>query len=144
MPKHELCPFCHRSELRWRTIRDDTLFASAVSEPWFRPGHCLVVPVRHITTVAGLNDSEMVAIMTELGRLSSLLDEGYGAGVMQKYQPGQVENGIKVSHLHWHVFPRQERDEQESVLFPVPRPNNFGGFLTPPEAEVLDWVQRLK
>ncbi len=63
--------------------------------------------------------------MLEIGRLSTLLDTGYGSGVMQKYQPLQAENGIKVSHLHFHVFPRFE---DESGLFPTPLPNSFSGF----------------
>lgn len=79
--------------------------------------------------------------MSELGRLSMALDEGYGSGIMQKYQPTQGENGIKMSHLHMHVFPRLEN---EADLFPVPDPNSFAGFSTPNDHEIIELASRLK
>ncbi len=113
---------------------------SFVSRPWFREGQCLVVPTRHITTLAELTVEEAVVIMGELGRLSMLLDDGFGTGVMQKYQPLQADNGIKVSHLHFHVFPRTE----DEALFPVPEPNSFAGFIMPPEDTVKALVEGLR
>lgn len=79
-----------------------------------------------------LSDSESSEIMRELGRLSGLLDSGYGAGIVQKHQPQQAENGIKMRHLHFHVFPRIEKD----ALFPTPIPNSFEAFYVPSEEEV--------
>jgi diadenosine tetraphosphate (Ap4A) HIT family hydrolase len=133
--------FCDRQSLEWRTIRSNQHFVSLVSKPWFRRGHCLVIPARHITSPAELNAEEAVAIMVELGRLSALLDEGYGTGIMQKFQPLQSENGIKVNHLHFHAFPRLE---VEQGLFPTPSPNSFDGFITPSDDEVTTLAVRLR
>jgi diadenosine tetraphosphate (Ap4A) HIT family hydrolase len=77
----------------------------------------------------------------EVGRLEQELDMGYGTGVMQKYQPLQLENGVKMNHLHFHVFPRLEN---ESGLFPVPKPNDFTGFESVDAKELADWAQRLR
>ena len=79
--------------------------------------------------------------MGELGRLSLKLDKGSGTGIMQKYQPLQAENGIKVNHLHFHVFPRIE---DETELFPVPQPNTFDGFVTPSADEVIAVAEALR
>ncbi len=114
---------------------------SFVSYPWFREGHCLVVPNRHITTLAEIDEKEAAAIFAELGRLAALLDKGYGSGMMQKDQPLQPENGIKMDHLHFHVFPRQQ---EEPGLFPVPEPNSFEGFIRPPEPVVMALAQSLR
>jgi histidine triad (HIT) family protein len=119
------CVFCDAERVRGQIIWEGELAFSLISRPRFRPGHCLVIPRRHVTTLAELTEPEGAAIMLELGRLSALLDTGYGSGVMQKYQPRQGENGIKVHHLHLHVFPREE---EERGLFPVPQPNGFEGF----------------
>jgi diadenosine tetraphosphate (Ap4A) HIT family hydrolase len=105
MTNPENCAFCDRPNLEWRTIRAEDLFTSFVSQPWFRAGHCLVIPNRHITTPDELEPKEAAGIMGELGRLSHRLNKGFGSGIMQKYQPLQTENGIKVHHLHFHVFP---------------------------------------
>lgn len=135
------CAFCDPEHLAWRTIRTGELCMSIVSGPWFRPGHCLVIPKRHIVKSSELEPSEAAEIMMELGRLSLRLDEGYGTGIMQKYQPKQAENGIKVNHLHFHVFPRHE---VETGLFPVPEPNSFDGFYTPTEEEVVKLAESLR
>jgi histidine triad (HIT) family protein len=135
------CVFCSIAAESDRTIFSSELCTSFVSTPWFREGQCLVVPNRHVVTPSELNPAEAAAIMAEIGRLGELLDEGFGTGVMQKYQPLQPENGIKVNHLHFHVFPRKEH---ESGLFPVPEPNSFDGFTKPSDAEVSRVVGRLK
>lgn len=135
-----ICAFCDKSELDWRTIRSEKLFTSFVSSPWFRENHVLVIPNRHVMTIDELDDGEGAAIMKEIGRLGAALDTGFGSGVMQKYQPLQTENGIKVSHLHFHVFPRTKEEEH---LFPTPIPNSFDGFITPQTQDVLALIAQL-
>jgi diadenosine tetraphosphate (Ap4A) HIT family hydrolase len=141
MANIEDCAFCDRPTLEWRTIRSEELFTSFVSRPWFREGQSLVIPNRHLVNTSELSPEEGAAIMGELGRLSLKLDEGFGSGIMQKYQPLQAENGIKVNHLHFHIFPRLAN---EAGLFPVPQPNTFDGFTVPSEDEVIAIAEALK
>lgn len=135
------CAWCDEDDLAWRTLRQTKLSRSFVSTPWFRNGQCLVIPMRHIASIHELTLEESADIMTELGRLGELLDEGFGTGVMQKYMPLQGENGIKMNHLHFHVFPRQEKEEG---LFPTPYPNDFSAFHQPDRSEVMKLVERLR
>lgn len=135
------CDFCDTDSLKWRTIRANELFVSFVSKPWFRPGQCLVIPRRHIEAPHELTRDEGAEIMQELGRIGLGLDEGSGTGIIEKYTPLQPENDIKMNHLHYHVFPRQEN---EVGLFPVPEPNSFEGFTVPTDAEVSALAQALR
>lgn len=135
------CAFCDPVDMDWRTIKKGKSSRSFVSNPSFRRGQCLVIPNRHVTRLEELNESEASEIIVELGRLAGLLDEGFGSGVMQKFQPTQAENGIKVNHLHFHVFPRIE-DEQG--LFPVPDPNSFDGFADTGRSEIINLAESLK
>lgn len=135
------CAFCTPEQLDWRTITSDSFMRSFVSNPQFRPEQCLVIPNRHITEVGQLMQAEGAAIMHELGRLSTLLDRGFGTGIMQKFQPLQPDNGIKVSHLHFHVFPRIE---EEVGLFPVPVPNTFEGFVQAAEEDIVNFAESLR
>ncbi len=121
-------------------IKSGSLFLSFVSKPWFRSGHCLVVPKRHITMPSELTKEEGAEIMEELGRLSKLLDQGFGSGIIQKYMPKQSENGVKMNHLHFHVFPRQEKEKH---LFPTPDPNQFEGFYTPTDEDIKELISKL-
>lgn len=137
------CAFCSidQEQESERIIQINDIFASFVSNPSFRDGQCLVVPRRHVTQIHELNPDEAATIMGEIGRIGMLLDQGFGTGVMQKHQPTQPENGIKVSHLHFHVFPRQE---EEPGLFPVPEPNTFDGFSHLPTEEVARTAASLR
>lgn len=141
MANIEDCVFCDRRSLEWRTIRSEDLFTSFVSRPWFRKGHSLVVPNIHRETLAELTPEEGAAIMGELGRLSLALDEGFGSGIMQKHQPLQAENGLKVDHVHFHVFPRIM---DEPGIFPIPNPNSADGFTFPTNEEVIAIANKLK
>jgi diadenosine tetraphosphate (Ap4A) HIT family hydrolase len=140
MSEEKECAFCEPRSINERIIRLGRYSTSFLSSPWFRPGHSLVIPNRHITTASELEPNESIEIMAELGRLSLELDQGFGSGIMQKYQPTQSENGIKVNHLHFHVFPRQENEQD---LFPTPRPNNFSGFYIPNDTEIKLYTKKL-
>jgi diadenosine tetraphosphate (Ap4A) HIT family hydrolase len=145
----EKCVFCDTDNLEWRIIRSEELCYSVVSVPQFRPGHVLVVPrkgpddARHATTRAEVGYHQGAQMYREVGRLQLLLDQGYGHGTMQKFQPTQRDNHVKQSHLHEHVFPRQP-DEQ--MLFPVPEPNtlDFDGFYVPTNEEVMMLAESLR
>lgn len=141
MREIEKCVFCDETKQQERVIRAERLFMSFVSKPWFRDGHCLVVPKRHIEKVSELTSEESSTVMAELGRLSMGLDRGFGSGIMQKFHPLQTENGIKVNHLHFHVFPRLASDE---MVFPVPEPNTYQGFVDPTLTQIDDLVRSLK
>jgi diadenosine tetraphosphate (Ap4A) HIT family hydrolase len=135
------CAFCDAASLEWRTIRSGELFLSFVSTPWFRPGQCLVIPNRHVAAPHELTREEGAEIMQELGRLGLALDNGFGTGIMEKFMPQQAENGIKMNHLHYHVFPRQA---EEDNLFPTPEPNSFEGFVMPTDDEVRALAEALR
>lgn len=121
------CAFCEvdSEDIQSRVIRKGQWSCSLVPKHHFRGGHVLVIPLRHVTEIGELTSDESVEMMSEVGRLARRVDSGFGSGVMQKYQPLQHENGIKMNHIHFHVFPRTE---DEVVLFPVPEPNSFEGL----------------
>lgn len=141
MTSPDTCAFCNPANLTGRTIREGDLFLSFVSRPWFRSGHCLVIPRRHVEAPYELTRDEGAEIMEELGRIGMALDDGFGTGITEKYAPRQAQNGVKMNHLHYHVFPRIEN---EKYLFPVPEPNSFDGFVMPTDNEVLAVVECIK
>jgi len=134
------CDFCDTKDVDWRIIRTNKLVYSCVAKHWFTPNDCLVIPIRHVTKPSDLTPEEGTEVMLELGRLSSLLDKGFGTGIMQKYQPLQPENGIKMNHLHFHVFPRLENDTR---IFPSPEPNNFEGVIEANEEDIAELLKTL-
>lgn len=119
------CRFCNLKGQESRIIKTSEYMISLVPKHSFRNRHCLVIPRRHVTQINQLSNEDSSEIIQEIGRLTDLVDLGFGSGVMQKYQPLQKENGIKMNHIHFHVFPRLQDD---NALFPVPEPNTFEGL----------------
>jgi ATP adenylyltransferase len=74
-------------------------------------GHLMVVPYRHVDTLAGLRDDEM----REVARLTQHAE----TALRQAYQPHGLNIGINlgkaagagiIDHLHVHVVPRWDGD----------------------------------
>jgi diadenosine tetraphosphate (Ap4A) HIT family hydrolase/ADP-ribose pyrophosphatase YjhB (NUDIX family) len=135
------CVFCNPSKLSDKIIFQDNLILSFVPEPRAVEDAILVIPRRHVERIAELTDDESTAIMREVGRIGETLDNGSGSGLMQKFQPLQEENGIKVNHLHFHVFPRAKGEKK---LFPVPDPNDFSGMKPVSKDEVSRLINLLR
>lgn len=84
--------------------RDDAFVAFVDIAPK-APVHLLVVPVRHVPSiagVAGLDDAERAAMLPFIARVASeagLDDSGYR--VTTNHGPDARQS---VNHLHWHVM----------------------------------------
>ncbi len=77
----------------------------------YNGGHLMVVPMRHVATLAGLHDDELV----ELARLTRLAE----IALTETYRPKGMNVGINlgrpagagvVDHVHVHLVPRWDGD----------------------------------
>lgn len=129
------CNFCHPENLGDRVFHQTDEFTSFVSEPRFRRNHLLVVPSDHYESMDQVPERPLGRIMAEAAILASLVDYGYGTIIIQKFQPLQAENGIKMNHMHVHVWPRTKADELNHTLMPAPQ--SFDDFISPLTDEEL-------
>lgn len=135
------CNFCHPENLGDRVFHRTEDFTSFVSEPRFRRNHLLVVPADHYESLNQIPERVLGRIMGEAAILGSLVDYGYGTITIQKFQPLQAENGIKMNHLHVHVWPRTKEDERHKILMPAPQ--SFDDFQSPlTDEELADDISR--
>jgi len=79
------------------------------------PGHTVVVPRRHSSTIIDLPESEVGPLFTAVKKVSqrlfgALRADGLNLGVNQNQAGGQV-----VNHLHIHILPRFKNDGGTSV-----------------------------
>ncbi|USN97048.1 MAG: HIT domain-containing protein [Candidatus Nomurabacteria bacterium] len=141
------CAFCQPDDSMKNLIvnRGDG-FISFFSKPRFRRNHLLVVPDEHYTVASKMGAALLGRIVYEAESLADVVDFGYGSVVTQKSQPLQKENGIKMDHVHFHVWPRTKQDEKNGVV--IPAPQSFDDFFIPSnEAEMKeldDDIQRNK
>lgn len=99
-------------------LRDDAVVAFLDHRPLF-PGHVLVVPVRHVPTLADLPPSDVAPFFRRVQAVAAAIPRALGA------QGTFVANNNVVSqsvpHLHVHVVPRTKGDGLRGFFWPRAR-----------------------
>lgn len=87
-------------------FRDDLVIAVLSLD-----GHPLIIPTRHIATLADLDDESSAAIMLTAARVACAVRKATGCdGINLVLSDGHVA-GQDVFHLHLHVVPRWPGDD---------------------------------
>lgn len=107
------CVFCKivRGEApNYRICEDESTVAILDLYP-VNPGHVLVMPKRHVETLAELGRDELISMALTLQKLAKAVDktlapDGLNMMINQGEAAGQV-----VPHFHWHIIPRNAGDQ---------------------------------
>jgi diadenosine tetraphosphate (Ap4A) HIT family hydrolase len=108
----EHCPFCQIDRAR---ILSASALAVAIADAFpLNPGHCLVIPRRHVGSWFDTTDEERREMLARL-------DEAR-AGIQRSHDPAGFNIGINdgvaagqtVSHLHVHRIPRYVGDAADA------------------------------
>lgn len=124
------CPFCPPPAERVVATNE---FVVAIRDGYpVSPGHMLVIPKRHVASLADVTIAEAKALWGLLAEVRARIDaelrpDGYNLGVNDGRAAGQT-----VMHLHVHLIPRFNGD----------RPDPRGGvrWVIPDKADY--WSQR--
>lgn len=108
------------------------------------PGHLLICPIRHVSAIDELTDTEFAAIKQAIVKLRPLLKQLFKAeGFNYAWNEGELA-GQSVNHLHVHMLPRTMHDagiyEYEPRKF-LYRP---GTRATTPDQELLEVAEEIK
>lgn len=108
---HSDCPFCPPLA---ESVVLRTEFAVAIRDLYpVSPGHTLVIPKRHVASLADVTAKEAKALWALLGQVRCRLDaalnpDGCNVGVNDGRAAGQT-----VMHLHVHLIPRFAGDRPD-------------------------------
>ena len=102
------CPFCSLPEAR--IVAEDELTLTVRDGYPVSPGHTLVIPRRHVSSLFETTEAERRALWEALRRAREALDRehrpaGYNLGVNDGEAAGQT-----VMHVHVHLIPRYAGD----------------------------------
>ncbi len=96
-------------------VKDLTLFRNnslivALNLYPFNPGHLMIFPSRHVETISGLTEAEVLGMHKLLKSSIEIIDnefspQGYNVG----YNLGNG-SGASVSHIHQHLVPRYNNE----------------------------------
>jgi diadenosine tetraphosphate (Ap4A) HIT family hydrolase len=106
------CPFCDRIASGNIIAGNDRAAALLDGYP-LNPGHCLVIPRRHVADFFDLSPSEQADIWSLVSELKARLDTerapaGYNVGINVGAAAGQT-----VWHAHVHLIPRYAGDVED-------------------------------
>lgn len=128
-----VCPFCSLPEAR---IVASNEWAMAIRDGYpISPGHTLIIPRRHVASIADATQDEVRALWSLLAEARRSLDAslrpaGYNIGINDGVAAGQT-----VMHLHVHLIPRYAGDRADprgGVRWIVPEKADYWSARTPP------------
>lgn len=102
------CPFCNLDNSR---IIQANTHAIAIFDGYpVSPGHCLIIPKRHIASFFEATREEQTVILDLLAEMRAVLQkehnpDGFNIGINDGSAAGQT-----VMHLHIHLIPRYAGD----------------------------------
>ena len=112
------CLFCEVVAGRvavFEVLRDDVAVAFLDHRPLF-PGHTLVVPVRHVETLADLEPDEVGPYFARVQAIAAVMPRALEAGGTFVANNNIVSQSVP--HLHVHVVPRTRGDGLRGFFWP--------------------------
>jgi len=105
------CPFCDPTVLEEQTFYEDELIVALYSNKPLFPGHCLIIPKRHIERFEELSDKEVSQLYQTLKKVNQVVAHVFETSAYLLLQKNGTEVGQSVPHVHMHYIPRQEGDD---------------------------------
>lgn len=123
------CPFC-KPGISSAVFASTDLFSAVYNIAPILPGHSLIVPNRHVTSVLELSDIELQQFILFCRDTTKVLmhifnSESFNWSLQEKEMAGQT-----VAHLHWHIVPRYLND--------LPEPGAWYPKIEQNSREILD------
>lgn len=109
MHQKTICPFCNLDASR---VTLSSAYALAIYDGYpVNPGHCLIIPKRHIASFFDATREEQAALLDLLSEMQKILlnersPDGFNVGINVGEAAGQT-----VMHLHIHLIPRYAGDQ---------------------------------
>lgn len=130
------CPFCNSSVLARQSFYEDELAIALCDYRPIMPGHCLVVPKRHVERFEELSDEEADRICRVMKKVHQAAKKAFSASAYLLLEKNGHEVGQEVPHVHFHYIPRQAGDSSILKLFFRIIWNNLKKPLSPSQTEL--------
>lgn len=98
-----------------RVYEDEVAVAFLDTRPLF-PGHVLLIPRRHVETLADLPEPDVGPFFVRVRRLTAAVVKGTGAAGSFVAMNNRVSQSVP--HLHVHIVPRNRKDGLRGFFWP--------------------------
>ena len=100
------CQFCNYEKMREATIYSDKDVYVAISHEPLSYGHILIIPMKHISRLEEMNDTQMIHLFRVTRNLIPKLLKAINAKDYNLFINAGVRANQSVPHLHVHIVPR--------------------------------------
>lgn len=114
---HSTCAFCKESVLSAQVFYEDDLVSALYTSKPVVPGHCLIIPKRHVERFEQLTDEEALRITQVIKKVNVAAQKVFAASSYLLLQKNGPEAGQTVPHVHVHYMPRQTGDHSALKFF---------------------------
>ena len=106
------CPFCNidNQSHAFASVNEYKAFYNISP---ILPGHCLVIPAKHVTSLFELSEEEISNFFSFSRKVTSFLCEVYESDAFDWSLQEGIEAGQSIEHLHLHIIPRKPGDMKE-------------------------------
>ena len=133
------CKIAQELETGHKVLDEDLCVAFLDIRPLF-PGHCLVIPRRHVGTLADLPSDLVEPLFSRARLLARAVEETMQAEGTFIAINNKVSQSV--AHLHIHVVPRQKGDGLRGFFWPR-NPYRDRGHLADVQGRIAKRVQDL-
>jgi len=107
------CPFCSRTAQPAVFYETDEFLALYNIAPVL-PGHVLVIPRAHHTSLLSLTEKELMAFFATSRKVLRIVLKAFGTDAFDWSIQEKPEAGQTLEHLHLHIVPRKRNDLPEA------------------------------
>jgi histidine triad (HIT) family protein len=115
-PLPTYCAFCDATVLNHQKFYEDELVIALCTHKPMTPGHCLVIPKRHVERFEGLTDAEILQIGRVIKKVDQAIPKVFQTSPYLLLQKNGPEAGQSVPHVHVHYIPRKAGDSSQFGL----------------------------
>jgi bis(5'-adenosyl)-triphosphatase len=107
------CPFC-KTDNQLLAFASTENFRAIYNLSPILPGHSLVIPVKHVTSLFDLDEEEISNFFSFARKVTAFLCEFYQSEAYDWSLQEGTEAGQSIDHLHLHIIPRKPGDLGET------------------------------
>jgi histidine triad (HIT) family protein len=136
------CPFCDSNVLNQQTFYEDDLVLALYTHKPIFPGHCLIIPKRHVERFEELTSEEITQIGEMIKKVNQAVEKVFDTSSYLLLQKNGSEVGQSVPHVHFHYIPRKANDSSTLKFLIKMYIANIKGPISPDE--MRENIEKLK
>ena|SRR3989344_7014347 len=138
----EKCIFCDPSETKDQVIVDTGNFIVIQSRRPIAPGHIMIIPKRHINSLA-LTSAELEELFKTAQKFFDVFKKSFNASGINLFTNIGQSAGQQIPHLHFHLISRTS-DEKISPFTLINDKNLYKALQQLTKEEILEKVSAIK